>query len=251
MSLRTLRVTFIRTSCLLLEFDGVAMLTDPWFSPTMWGVPTYKRPGLRLRDLPKIDYVLASHLHRDHFERRAVARFGHPALEIVGTAGTAAYCEGLPVGAVHDLLPWQRHTLGPFEIYATPAVHTGPPPPEINYVVRCGDLHVFFGGDARWSDAFQAIRERLPPVDLALVPIGGTLIFGHRTTMSPKDAARACATLGARWAIPIHEGGEWFSLPPASWHPGRFPDFVEALRRAAPSCRARVLDRGGTAVFPA
>jgi L-ascorbate metabolism protein UlaG (beta-lactamase superfamily) len=213
-------------------------------------VPTYRRPGVALASLPHIDHVIATHLHADHFERKAVARFGHPKMEIVGTVGTKDYCADLDIGAVHELLPWEEHRLGPFEITATPCEHTGPPPPEINYVIEVGGLSVFFGGDARWSDAFQQIHDRLGPVDIALVPIGGTLIFGHRTTMAPQDAARACHTLGARWAIPIHEGGEWFSLPPASWHPGRNIDFVKALKTEAPRCRPRVLERGQSAIFP-
>ena len=245
----TLRVTFLRTSCLLLQVDGVTAITDPWFSPTMWGVKTYRQPPIPLHRLPRIDYVIATHLHADHFDRKAVQRFGHPKLDIVGTAGTAAYCEGLRVRTVTDLFPWQSHTLGPFHCTATPAVHTGPPPPEVNFVVRIGDFHLFFGGDARFSDAFEAIAQRFPPMDLALVPIGGTRIFGTRTTMSPKDAARACRIVGAKAAVPIHEGGEWFSAPPASIHPGRNPHFVKALAREAPDCRAVVLSPGASADF--
>jgi len=247
----TLRVTFIRTSCLLLECEGRRAITDPWFSPTMWGVPVYRKPGVPIGKLPYIDYVIASHLHPDHFDRRAVAHFGHSRLAIAGTVGTAARCEGLRVGAVTDLLPWQTLRLGPFHLTATPAVHTGPPPPEINFIIRCGGLSVFFGGDARLSEATEAIAERFAPVDVALVPIGGTLIFGSRTTMSPDDAARACAMLGARCAVPIHEGGEWFSLPPASWHPGRNAHFVEALARRAPGCEARALAPGQSTSFSA
>ncbi len=244
-----LRVTFIRTSTLLLQTDGVTAITDPWFSPTMWGVPTYRKPGIPIHRLPRIDYVIATHLHADHFDPHAVQRFGHPELDVVGTVGTAAFCAGLRVRHVTDLYPWQTHTLGPFEVTATPAVHTGPPPPEVNYVVRIGDQHLFFGGDARFSDAFEAIAARFPPIDVALVPIGGTRIFGTRTTMSPKDAARACRILRARHAVPIHEGGDWFSAPPASIHPGRNRHFVKALAEEAPACEAVVLAPGASADF--
>ncbi len=177
-------------------------------------------------------------------DRNAVKHFGHPELSVAGTVGTAAHCKGLGVGPVTELRPWEETRLGPFVLTATPAVHTGPPPPEINFVIQCGDLHVFFGGDARWSDTFSAIARRFPPMDLALVPIGGTRIFGRRTTMNPRDAARACVALRARNAVPIHEGGEWFSLPPASVHPGRNRHFVRALRKVAPGCRPQVLAPG-------
>jgi L-ascorbate metabolism protein UlaG (beta-lactamase superfamily) len=218
------RITLLRTSCLLLEHAGRTAMTDPWFGRTMRGLPVFRRPGIPLGELPRIDCVVASHLHPDHFDRGAVSRFGHPALEIVGPRGTREHCAPLSadrLAAVHELAPWESVTVGPFALTATPCEHTGPPPPEVNFLIDCGGLRVFFGGDCRFSDAFTRIAERLPPIDVALLPIGGTLIFGHRTTMSPRDAVEACRILKPRVAIPIHEGGEWMPVPPASWHPGR------------------------------
>jgi len=244
-----LSITFIRTSCLLLQYGGKTAITDPWFGRTMRGLPVFRKPGVPLDQLPRIDYVIASHLHRDHFDRDAVSRFGHPALEIAGTVGTARYCEGLPVASVHDMGPWDRHQLGPFSLCATPALHTGPPPAEVNFVIECGELRVFFGGDARWSDAYRSIAERFPRIDIAILPIGGTLIFGHRTTMAPVDAARACEVLRPRWAVPIHEGGEWLPVPPASFHPGRNRHFVRELERSPVDCEPCVIAPGETVVF--
>ena len=249
MSTDELAITFIRTSCLLLQYQGKTAITDPWFGRTMRGLPVFRKPGVPLEKLPHIDYVIASHLHRDHFDRGAVASFAHGELEIAGTVGTKRYCKGLDVAAVHDMGPWDRCDLGPYSLTATPALHTGPPPPEVNFVIDCGDLRVFFGGDARWSDAYVQIAERFPRIDVAILPIGGTLIFGHRTTMAPVDAVRACEVLRPRWAIPIHEGGEWLPVPPASLHPGRNRHFVRALERSDLDCLPCVLAPGETAIF--
>ena len=118
----------------------------------------------------------------------------------------------------------------------------------MNYYVRCGEQTVFFGGDARLSEHYAEARRRLGPVDVALLPIGGTLIFGRRTTLSPKDAARVASILDARVAIPIHEGGEWMPVPPASWHPGRNRHFVRDLQ-AEGGAIACVLAPGESATF--
>ena len=154
-------------------------------------------------------------------------------------------------GPVHELSPWEAVTLEPFTVTATPCEHTGPPPPEVNFVIQCGDLNVFFGGDCRFSDAFAQIAERSPPIDIALLPIGGTLIFGHRTTMDPRDAVDACRVLKPRYAVPIHEGGEWMSVPPASRHPGRRHHFAEALEASGLPTEAVVLDPGEGRTFEA
>ena len=237
-----MKITWIRTSCVLIEAGGSCAITDPWFGRTMRGLPVFARPGVSLDDLPPVDLVLASHLHPDHFAHRAVARFGE--VDVVGPPGAAARLTSLRRARLWDLAPWSERRCGPFVVVATPAEHTGPPPAEVNYVIEAEGLRVFFGGDARWSGAFDRVRDRLGPVDVALVPVGGTLIFGHRTTMDPWDAAQACRALGADLAIPIHEGGEWLPVPPASWHPGRRRHFARALRRLAPGCGPLVLDRG-------
>jgi L-ascorbate metabolism protein UlaG (beta-lactamase superfamily) len=244
-----LRITFIRTSSLLLEYEGYTALTDPWFQMNMRGLPVFRRPGIELGDLPKIDGIIASHLHRDHFERAAVQAMIHPDLEVAGTIGTAEYCAKMDVPAIHEMAPWDTCEMGPLKLTATPAEHTGPLPPEVNFIIQCGQWTVFFGGDARWSDAYKQIGDRFPNIDVAILPIGGTLIFGKRTTMNPTDAVRACNYLRPRWVIPIHEGGEWLPVPPASWHPGRNKHFVKALESSQLPSDAVVLAPGERATF--
>ena len=245
------RITLLRTSCLLIEFDGCTAITDPWFRNTMRGLPVFRKPGIALADLPRIDYVFASHLHRDHFHRAAIRTMGNPSMQIVGTVGTADHCKTLTLRAVHELAPWQQVTVGPFTVHATPCEHTGPLPAEVNFIIDCGDLRLFFGGDCRWSSAFAEIKKRFTDIDVAMLPVGGTLIFGTRTTMDPGDAARAAEVLDPRFVIPIHEGGEWMPVPPASWHPGRFRHFEQALRRSQAGSQAKVLAAGGSATFVA
>lgn len=242
-----LRVCWLRTSCLLLQAEGSTAITDPWFGSVMRVLPTFHPTGIARRDLPPIDAVFASHLHADHFSARDVRAFGHPGLTVVGTPGTAArHAELAPrhAASVHDLPAGASLSVGPWTVHAVPCEHTGPPPAEVNYVIDVAGRRVFFGGDARRSEHHAAIARRFPGIDLALLPVGGTLIFGHRTTLSPDDAVAVCAQLKPRWALPIHEGGEWLPLPPMSWHPGRTRHFHEALRLSGLPTRGLVAPRG-------
>jgi len=244
----SLKITFLRTSMLLLEAEGARILTDPWFGMVMRIVPVFRKPGIPLDQLGHLDGVLATHCHPDHFERASVERLTHPRLTIVGCAGIEKYTAGMVSGRVIGLRPWETADIGPFHITATPALHTNPPPPEVNYLIDVAGVRVFFGGDTRYSPAFEAIADR-GPIDVALLPIGGTLIFGHRTTMNPADAVRAANILKPRVVIPIHEGGEWMPMPPASWHPGRNHHFVRDLARSGLPVEARVLAPGESAEF--
>ena len=66
-----IRVGFIGHATLLVQLDGVNLLTDPvWSSaagPRGWMGPRRRRPpALRLDELPPIHLVLLSHNHYDH-----------------------------------------------------------------------------------------------------------------------------------------------------------------------------------------
>jgi hypothetical protein len=63
-----LRVTYINHATVLIQMDGLNILTDPIWSkragPYSWaGVKRVRAPGVALADLPKIDLILISHDH--------------------------------------------------------------------------------------------------------------------------------------------------------------------------------------------
>src|SRR5205807_10564462 len=68
-----LRVTFINHATVLIQIDGLNVLTDPIWGdiagPTFYiGRERKRPPGLRFGDLPPIDVVLISHDHYDHLD---------------------------------------------------------------------------------------------------------------------------------------------------------------------------------------
>jgi len=81
-----LTVTWIGHSTLLVQMDGVNILTDPVFGSTAGpirvpGVPPRFRPAAcGVKDLPNVDAVVISHNHFDHLDYQSVVdlnqRFG-------------------------------------------------------------------------------------------------------------------------------------------------------------------------------
>jgi L-ascorbate metabolism protein UlaG (beta-lactamase superfamily) len=65
------------------QFFGIKILTDPVLFPRIGirlpaltlGPKRLTAPALTIRDLPKIDIVLLSHAHFDHFDMRTLHRF--------------------------------------------------------------------------------------------------------------------------------------------------------------------------------
>src|SRR6516165_10721470 len=69
-------------STVLLKIDGATVLTDPVLGrrvgvrlgPMTVGLKRLVEPALRVPDLPKIDLILLSHAHMDHFDLPSLRR---------------------------------------------------------------------------------------------------------------------------------------------------------------------------------
>lgn len=74
-----LRVSFIGHASLLLQFDGLNILSDPVYSKRAspfqsFGPKRVCGPGVRFENLPPVDVVLLTHNHYDHMDLPALKR---------------------------------------------------------------------------------------------------------------------------------------------------------------------------------
>ncbi len=213
-------VTYIWTSCLLIECEGIRILTDPWFGNNLRGLPCWKSPGIGLPRIGKIDYVFVSHFHPDHFDKAAIRTLVERKVDLalIGPRGLGRRAGFMPGKTVMEMEGSQRVQYGGFTVEAVAAEHPGK---ELNYIFCFGDKKIFFGGDTGYSKNFEKIGEKNKKIDLALLPVGGTRVLGKRIVMDPREALKAAREMKAGYLIPIHEGGIWMSVPPLSLHPGR------------------------------
>ena len=241
-----LTVTMIRCSTLLLQWRGLRLLTDPWFRMHIRGIPCLRRPGLAVEQLGALDALLVSHLHPDHFDRQAVSRMQPRPGRVLLPPGALDRLGRTAGPGWQELAPWSETAIGELRVWSVPGPHTLPGPEEINFVLELPDWgRVFFGGDARYHGPTLAeIGRRFAPIKLALLPVGGTLILGQRTVMTPEQAQRASRLLEAETVIPIHEGGIWLSVPPLSWHPGRARQLAEIAARLGHPRTVHILAEG-------
>lgn len=243
-------VTFAGHSTVLLDVDGVRLLTDPLLRRRI-GV-LIRRTAVPAAELRReLDAVLISHAHLDHLDvpsLRMIDR-GTPIIVPRGV-GPLLRRQGFDPTEVEvgDVVEFP-----PVRVRAVPAFHSGTryplgtPSDALGYVVE-GGLSAYFAGDTGLFDGMQD----LGPLDVAVLPVGG---WGPRLPddhLGPLTAARALQLLQPRACVPVHWGTlypPW--LPPefnAKW--SEWPRaFERYARHLAPDVEVRVLPPGETTTF--
>ncbi|UZN04900.1 MBL fold metallo-hydrolase [Cellulomonas sp. S1-8] len=236
----------------VLDVGGVRIVTDPLLRRHA-GV--LRRRGDRA-PLPSewrgADAALVSHLHHDHAELGSLRMLGP--VPVLAAPSSARWLgdHGLHgVGVAQG--EWHTLAAGDVQVRTVPAEHGHRPMPHrpnaaTGFVVRGGGLTVWFAGDTGPFPGLARVPELAgAPVDLALVPVGGwgpRLSGGH---LDPVEAARVCALVGARVAVPVHWGTLHAPasrrLPPG-WMDRAGRAFEAAVHRVAPHVEPRVLAPG-------
>jgi L-ascorbate metabolism protein UlaG (beta-lactamase superfamily) len=220
-----LRATFVGHSTVLIQIDGMNILTDPIWSmrasPFSWiGPRRHRAPGIRFEELPSIDIVLQSHDHFDHLDiptiKRIAAQWRPKFVVPLGVSARLTRKKITSLEQISELDWWQSVDIGNnLRITSVPASHfSGRSLSDRNKTLWCGYViqgpagTVYFAGDTGYGSHFQEIKRRFPKIRLAFLPIGAYLPqwFMGPVHISPADAVRAHEELGAATSIGIHFG---------------------------------------------
>jgi len=219
---QAMRVTWIGHSTVLVQSQGLNILTDPIWSDraspfSFVGPKRVRAPGVRFEDLPKIDLVLVSHNHYDHMDLATLKRLWERDRPLVVTSlgnDTVLRGGGIPAAA----LDWgATRPLGPGIAVTVERVHhwgsrwgtdrnralwSG-------FTVRLPGGNFFFAGDTGFGGgAWASEAAKDGPYRLAILPIGA---YSPRDVMSgnhmdPDEAVEVFRRLGARSALGVHWG---------------------------------------------
>ena len=239
-------VTYLGHSTVLIEMNGVRLLTDPLLRKYVG--PLHRQFPLPEPDVLDVDGVLISHLHGDHFDLPSLKKLDKDTPLLV-PRGAGPYLKMRRFHSVEEVEEGETIQIGGLRVSATPAVHEGrnlpwtPLVEPLGYLIE-GSHEIYFAGD---TDLFPEMTSIGKKLDLALLPVWGwgpNLGKGH---MDPLRAAQALTHLRPKNAIPIHWGTyspiglsvfrpRFLSQPPL--------EFAKHAEKEAPDVNVHILSPG-------
>jgi L-ascorbate metabolism protein UlaG (beta-lactamase superfamily) len=255
-----LRVTWLGHSTVLLEMNGVRVLTDPVWgeraSPVTFAGPKRFQPvPVSIAALPPLDAVVISHDHYDHLDYPTILELARLDVPFFTSLGVGAHLEawGVPAARITELDWWESAELpgGGLSITAAPSQHfSGRALGGRNstlwssLVLRGEQCSVFFSGDTGLTPEYTEIKERLGPFDLVMLEVGAFHPAWGDIHLGPENALKAFTLLGGTRFLPVHWGT--FNLAMHAWD-----EPVETLVASAPAYGAHlVMPRLGEPVEP-
>ena len=241
-----LNITYTGHSTVLIEMDGIRLLTDPLLRTRVAHLG-------RLVDLPAVadwnlDAVLISHLHWDHLDLPSLRLLGYDTHMIV-PKGAGEYLQKKGFKSVEEIGRYELTLLGGVTILGTPAEHPGDRPlfgpsvDSLGFLIQ-GSQEVYFAGD---TDIFPEMEVLSDHTDVALLPVWGygpTLGAGH---LDPYRAAKALPGIAPKVAVPIHWGTYcpigmvWMQMAFLNYPPHSFQKYAQKI---APEVDIKILEPG-------
>lgn len=251
-----LHVTWGGHATVLIEMDGVRIVTDPVLRNRVVHLRRHvPDPGPEF--IREVDAVLISHLHFDHLDLPTLKRYDRNTTVVV-PAGAGPLIRRAGFGNVVEMLAGEETRIGAVKVGAVNAEHDGRRHPlgaeadALGYVIA-GSRQVYFAGDTDVHPGLPEISERAGGLEIALLPIWG---WGHKLGpghMDPRAAAQAAELLKPELTVPIH-WGTYFPIGMKGIR-GRLLEkpvtaFDQQMGELAPGLRSQVLRPGETLSRP-
>jgi len=215
----SLQITWIGHATFLIQLNGYNIITDPVFGNIF--SPFFLRllsPGIAADLLPPIDYVLISHNHRDHMDKKSLymIKEKNPHVHILVPQGDKAWFDYHNFAYNSEHTWWEEIVISPsLRFTFLPAVHWsqrylfdqnrslwG------SWMISHDDQHIYFAGDTAYGDHFVQIAHEFQNIITALLPIGPgePSAWMKHNHLNSETALQAFETLQADHFIPMHWG---------------------------------------------
>lgn len=223
------KIVWLGHATFLITLNGKNILTDPVFNDIpfvsrMVGIPCERE------EIRNIDYVLLSHGHFDHCDKKSFRTLAaqNPQMKVFAPLGMTPVLHRFdPRINVQEAGWYQQFKVDDelIELFYMPAFHWYKRGLRDNntilwgsFVIRCKGKTIFFMGDSGYNTHFAEIASYFPKIDYCLMGVGAYKPnFMMKTShASPEESVKAFHDLKGNVLIPMHYGTYDLADEPAS-----------------------------------
>lgn len=224
------QVTWINHCTFLVNVGNLSLLTDPIWSDrcspfSFLGPKRRHETPLALEKLPRIDLVLLSHDHYDHFDKKTLLKLAelNPGITWIVPLGVKKRLHKLGLRHIIEMKWWEEIHIGTqgqeIVVTAVPSQHfSGRGIFDKNRTLWTGfvvdflqkekqEKRLYFVGDTGYNKKdFKKIGEEFGEMDLSLIPIGTYVpgAFMDPVHISPHKAAAIHDEVGSLLSVGMH-----------------------------------------------
>ena len=212
-----LRTWWLGHASVLIEIDGLRILTDPVLSKRVSpfqfiGPARLHPPPLPLDQWKNIDAVVITHDHFDHLDMDTIQQLAKGGTHFYVGLGLGAHLQrwAVPLAQIHEMDWWDQASIKGVVIHCAPARHYSGRKGMDNstlwssWMLQGPSHSAYYSGDTGYAGHFKQIRERLGAPELALIKVGAYGDTWLDIHMNPESAVQAHQDLGATTMLPVH-----------------------------------------------
>ncbi|RLD40524.1 MAG: hypothetical protein DRI89_11815 [Bacteroidetes bacterium] len=209
-------IVWLGHASFFIRLGGTTLITDPVFYNLSFikrhiGIPC------DIEEIKGIDYLLLSHGHRDHFDKKTLNKLisVNPDIEALVPLDNSSFFK--KKGVKFQEAGWyQKYKINTeLEVFLMPAKHWNRRGLfDFNktcwgsFILKYKEKIVYFSGDTSMGDHFEETAKMFPEIDYCLLPVGAYKPedIMKEAHLSPQEAYEAFQILGGKTFIPMHFG---------------------------------------------
>lgn len=210
----------------IMELNGKRFIFDPVFdnaAPIPFAVPRYGKSPIKRNELPKLDYIVITHNHYDHLERKTIQSIDEGRFIVPLGVASILRSWGIDKDRIIELGWGDAFEQDGLKIIAEEGVHYSNRSPFSrnetlwnSYIISSENKKIFWAGDTGYGKHFSRIGKDYGPFDFAAIEIDGWNTGWRNTHLFPNEVVRAAEEIGTKRLLPIHWGVFDLALHP--WH---------------------------------
>ncbi|WP_205966408.1 MBL fold metallo-hydrolase [Parapedobacter sp. SGR-10] len=212
-------VIWLGHATFFIRINGISLITDPVFANVSVSERKSKLP-FSPDLLRNLDYVLISHDHRDHLDKKSLLLIieNNPTAEILSGLRMDEWFNKMLVSPKTQLAGWyqQYHTdTSKVKIYFLPARHwSSRNLTDANqhlwgsFIIQDNENTLYFSGDTGYDSHLKEVATLFGEIDICMMGIGAYKPewFMSPNHISPLDAIKAVNEMQVKNFIPMHYG---------------------------------------------